>query len=106
MTEQDLISGMLAGDEEALKFFYRAFYFRLFRYISRKISVYEDAEEISQDVLMACVEGLRDFTGKSSLYTYLCAIANHKAIDYYRNRHRRYSAVIQLVAATDSKMGL
>lgn len=40
-----------------------------------------------QDTLFVSLEAMRDYAGKSSLGTFLCAIANHKVIDFYRKKH-------------------
>lgn len=84
--DKALIQGILNGDEKFLRRFYVSFKPRLFAYIKRKIAKDEDAEEIMQDTFMATVEALRDFAYQSSLYTFICSIANHKVIDFYRKK--------------------
>ncbi|MEK7165893.1 MAG: RNA polymerase sigma factor [Patescibacteria group bacterium] len=83
---QELIKRLLSRDRRAVSEFYTGYSNWLRRYISHKVANSEDAEEIMQDVLFAFLESLRDFTGKASLKTYLCAITNHKIIDYYRRK--------------------
>lgn len=84
--EQLVIKGILAGNEESLRAFSQAYTKRLFAFIQKKVANESDAEEILQDVLLAGLEGLRDFDQRSKLSTYLFAIANHKIIDYYRKK--------------------
>ena len=84
--DQALVQGILAGSEESLRQFSQAYTKRLFAFIQNKIANEADAEEILQDVLLAGLEGLRDFDYRSKLSTYLFAIANHKVIDHYRKR--------------------
>jgi RNA polymerase sigma-70 factor (ECF subfamily) len=84
--DRDLIQGILTSDEKSLRQFYITYKPRLFAYIKRKIGRDEDAEEILQDTLMAVIEALRDFAYQSSLYTFICSIANHKVIDFYRKK--------------------
>lgn len=86
MEEKKLVSQILAGNEKALRLFYHAFRPRLLTFIKGKIANDKDAEEILQDVLLASLEALRDFSFRSSLYTYICSIANHKVIDFYRRK--------------------
>ncbi len=81
-----LIQGILLGDEKSLRRFYLSYKPKLFAYIKRKIAKDQDAEEILQDTFMAGVDALRDFAYQSSLYTYICSIANHKIIDFYRKK--------------------
>ncbi len=86
MTDQELIEKILTRDRRALYKFYRSFVPKVERWIKLKITNPRDAEEVLQDALFACLEGLRDFTGRSSLQTYLFAIAQHKVVDYYRRK--------------------
>ena len=57
----------------------------------------EDAEEIIQDILMAGLDGLRNFEKRSSLKTWIYSIAINKSKDFlkYKNRHKRYHKKIQ-----------
>ncbi|OGG03901.1 hypothetical protein A2W14_05530 [Candidatus Gottesmanbacteria bacterium RBG_16_37_8] len=84
--ERQIVSQILAGDEKALNYFYRHYYHSIYTYISRKINEKEDIEEILQDSFFAVLDGFRDFAFKCSLFTFLCSIANHKIIDFYRKK--------------------
>lgn len=86
LCEKDLIDKILLGDAVALNYFYLDYKNRLFKYILKKISSREDAEEILHDVFMESLDSLRNFTFKCSLNTFLCSIANHKIIDFYRKQ--------------------
>ncbi len=81
-----LVEGILRGEEHALATFYTTYKGRLLSYIRRRIGLENDAEEILQDSLMGTLESLRDFAYQSSLYTFMCSIANHKVVDYYRKK--------------------
>ncbi len=84
--ERRLVEKLLSGDSKALKSYYSGFKGRLFSYISNKVGNVQDTEEILQDVFMDSLDALRNFTFKSSLFTYLCSIAKHKVIDFYRKQ--------------------
>jgi len=99
MNDSELIKKILTRDRNALSVFYRTYTPTLRRFIKNKINNPDDAEEVLQDALFAFLEAIRDFTGASSLKTYLYAIASHKVIDWYRRkkiRHVVFSAVPQL----------
>lgn len=101
MEDSQLISRILARDKSALATFYRSYAPRLRRFIRTKIANHHDAEEVLQDTLFAFLEGIRDFSGRSSVSTYLFSICNHKVIDFYRRkkiRHIVFSRVPQLEA--------
>jgi RNA polymerase sigma-70 factor (ECF subfamily) len=84
--EKQLVMAILDGKEIALRKFYRYYSPRLLTFIRRKIENGNDAEEILQDSLLATLEGLRDFSFRSSLLTFTCAITMHKIIDFYRKK--------------------
>lgn len=86
MTDQQLIEALLTGEEEALREYYFNYKGKVLRFIQSRVNTTEDAEEILQDTFVASLEALRDFTGSSALYTFLCGIAKHKIIDFYRKR--------------------
>src|SRR3989338_8203612 len=84
--EKALVNRILAGDEAALNAFYKKYYPSLYTFISKKINSPEDIEEILHDSFLATIEALRDFSFKCSLFTFICSIANHKVIDFYRRK--------------------
>jgi len=86
INETLLVRRIINGNERALNFFYNHFYSPLNSYIGKKIANPEDAEEILQDTFMATLDALRDFSFKSALFTFICSIANHKIIDFYRRK--------------------
>ncbi len=86
MIDRLLIDQILDRDKRALHIFYHTFEPKLSRRIRTKITNPTDAEEVLQDTLFAFLESIRDYTGKSSMETFLFAICNHKIIDYYRRK--------------------
>lgn len=46
-------------------------------------------EDITQEVLIAAMRGIRRFGGHSTFRTWLSAITRHKVADFYRQRSRR-----------------
>lgn len=96
MEDEQLISGILARDEQALHFFYTKYKGKLSQFIRTKVEKETDGEEILQDTLFAFLEALRDFHGKSSVKTYLFSICHHKIIDFYRRKKLRHVVFSQL----------
>jgi RNA polymerase sigma-70 factor (ECF subfamily) len=86
MDERQTVNKILSGDEPTLRYFYRHFQPSLLTYIRNKIANEADAEEIMQDTFLATIEGFRDFSFRCRLFTFLCSIANHKIIDFYRKK--------------------
>jgi len=69
--------------EELLSEIYRQ---RLTGFVARKVRDSFDVEEIVQESLIAGLDSLPMFKGRSSLYTWLCAIAKHEIADFYRRK--------------------
>ncbi|OGF99440.1 hypothetical protein A2Y99_00160 [Candidatus Gottesmanbacteria bacterium RBG_13_37_7] len=86
MNEKELVSNIVKGNEKALFIFYHRFLKPLEKYVSHKVEDENDVEEIVQDVFFAAIEAFRDFSFRSSVFTFLCSIANHKVIDFYRRK--------------------
>lgn len=86
LDEKKIVTEILHGNEATLRFFYTHFARPLRSYIAHRIHSEEDTEEILQDVLLATLEGLRDFSFRSGLFTFICSIANHKVVDFYRKK--------------------
>lgn len=99
MDDMTLVSQLLLKDRRSAGIFYKTYSPKIKRYVHAKIGVYEDAEDLVQDILYAFLEAARDFRGSSSIQTYLYSIAHHKVIDYYRKKRLKqlvFSQVPQL----------
>lgn len=106
--ERKLVKKILSGDERALYSYYRTFSPKLLVFIKRKTNLPEDAEEILQDTLLSSLDALRDFTFRSSLNTFLHAIAKNKTVDFYRKKRLKkilFSQVPQLEAFLSTFLG-
>ena len=86
MSEKQLVSHILSGNEIALRMFYKTHSPKLVGFVRLGISNEKDVEEIVQDTFMATIEALRDFTFKCTLSTFLCSIAKRKVVDHYRKK--------------------
>lgn len=82
----ELVRRVLSGEEKALLEFYRQYSGKALSYIRSKIGDAKDGEEILQDVLMATITAMRDFSGRSILSTFIYAITRNKIADYYRKK--------------------
>lgn len=74
-------------DKEQFNYLIREKYWeRLKKYIAFELENEEDIEEILQDTLLSAFDSLPAFSGNSSFFTWLCAIAKHERADFYRKR--------------------
>ena len=65
---------------------YRKYHKSIRGFIGRKIDDDGVVEELTNDVLMSAIESLPSFNGKCSEFSFICSIAKHKVIDYYRKK--------------------
>jgi RNA polymerase sigma-70 factor, ECF subfamily len=66
--------------------FYKKYYFGLRKFVSQKIDDDGVVEEIVNDVMLAGINTRNTFNKKCSEFSWLCSIAKHKVIDYYRKK--------------------
>jgi len=66
--------------------FYNKYYSSLKGFIGRKIDDEDVVEELVDDVMMAASLSRENFNGKCSEFTWLCGIAKHKIVDYFRKK--------------------
>ena len=65
---------------------YQKYQSRLKKFIAQKVANEQDIEEILQESLIATVDCLPLYSGKSTLFTWICGIARHEIADYYRKK--------------------
>lgn len=65
---------------------YKKYYFGLKKFISQKIDDEGVVEEIANDVMLAVMKSDSSFDGRCSEFSWVCSIAKHKIIDYYRKK--------------------
>lgn len=87
--EKVLYRKLRQGNRQAFEGFYAQTYSGLLRRIHLKVSVLSDAEEIAHDVYLSFLDSLPIFAGKSSLKTFLYAIARHEIADYFRKKYAK-----------------
>lgn len=85
LEETRLVKRLLGGEEQALEKWVREYEPRLWRFVVRKMKQ-EDAQEVVQDTLLAALDTLPVFSGRSSLFSWMCGIARHEIADFYRKK--------------------
>lgn len=78
------------SDENALRIFFAENVNSLYRFIYYRVAQNkEDAEDLLQETVMSAIGSIRNFKGKSSLFTWLCGIAKHKILTFHRKHMRK-----------------
>lgn len=65
---------------------YKKYYFGLKKFVSQRIDDEWVVEEIINDVMLAVMNLNSNFDGRCSEFSWVCSIAKHKIIDYYRKK--------------------
>jgi len=87
--DQQLIQGMLAGDERAFEAFFNAYFARVYRFaLPRLNGDAEAAKDVVQATLAKAIRGLAGFRGDSGLFTWICRICRNEVVEHLRARNR------------------
>lgn len=87
--ERDLVRRLRRGDRVALDAFTAQYLDRLYQFVYYRVSANQQvAEDLTQESLLAALDGLERFDGRAVLDTWLCSIARHKVADYFRRLQR------------------
>jgi RNA polymerase sigma-70 factor (ECF subfamily) len=79
-----LLHAWRAGDAAAGETLFERHFDAVFRFIRNKVG--DKADDLVQEVFLACVKGRDRFRAESSFRTYLFAVARNKIIDHWRAR--------------------
>jgi len=55
-------------------------------FVKRKIEDEGVVEELTNDILMAAYGARKNFRGEAEEFSWICGIAKHKVVDYYRKK--------------------
>lgn len=65
---------------------YKKYYQSVYKFVSNKVGKDEDVEELVNDILLAAINSWPTFDKKSGEFTWICGIAKHKIVDFYRKK--------------------
>lgn len=86
LSDDELAAAAAVGDTEAFSELVARLTPPLLRYLRRMVPDSQTAEDLAQDTLLDAWRGLPDFGFRSSVKTWVFAIAHRKTIDYRRRR--------------------
>ena len=84
MNDLDLIQGLLNRQESAINYFVNNYQQFVFVLCVKMVKNNEVAEELTQDVLIKCIEKIEKFKGESKLKTWVYTLAKREALNYIR----------------------
>lgn len=88
--ESQLLTRARQGDKEAFGDLYELHLEELYRYIYYRVSLKEDAEDMTEQVFLKAWESLSAYRGDASFKSWLYRIARNAIVDHYRTR--KYNA--------------
>ena len=85
--DRKLMARIARGDETALNSLITSHQRRIFSFVYRMLRNEGVADEVTNEVFLEAWRGARNFEGRSSLVTWLLAIAHHRSVNVLRKRH-------------------
>jgi RNA polymerase sigma-70 factor (ECF subfamily) len=86
----DLLKRIKSGDQKSFTILYHRYSDLLFAYISHNLNKNDEiVSDIWQETWVIAVEKINNFHYKSTVFTWLCAIAKNKISDYYRQNKKQ-----------------
>lgn len=89
MTEQDLITFLIKGDQNAFKTVVDTYKKMVFNTVLGFLQNMEDAEDVTQDVFIKVFENIVNFKQQSKLSTWIYRISITQATDFIRHKKRK-----------------
>jgi len=87
--EAELVGRLKSGAPDAVEQMYNAYVDRVYSLVFNQVDRdHEAAQDIVQETFLAAVKSVKYFQGRSSIFTWLCSIANRKVADFYRRKKR------------------
>jgi len=87
--EGEFISLVQQGDPNAIELLFKAYFDRLYSLVFNQVGRNQEvAEDIIQETFLSALNSARRFRGQSKPYTWLCSIAHHKVVDFYRRQQK------------------
>lgn len=99
----ELLQAWRAGDNEAGSRLLRRHFRTLFRFFRSKVTT--GAEDLVQQTMLACADGVHRFRGDASFKTYLLAIARTQLLMHLRKHARKGKQVVELETSVADVLG-
>ncbi len=87
--DDDRAAASAAADPQAFAVLYRRYVTGVFRYLYGKVGSRADAEDLTSQTFVACMEALPAYRRRGKFAAWLFSIARRKAADYHRKNPRQ-----------------
>jgi len=89
MTDQELIDGIINHNKEAINYLVKNYQNNVIKTAYYFVDNMEDAEDISQEVMMEVVKSIDRYKKNANLYTWIYRITVNRSLDHLRRQKRR-----------------
>jgi RNA polymerase sigma-70 factor (ECF subfamily) len=87
--EAELGIRLQRGDVSAIEQLFKTYFDRLYSLVFNQVGRNQAvAEDIIQETFLSALNSASRFRGQSKPYTWLCSIAYHKVVDFYRRQQK------------------
>jgi RNA polymerase sigma factor (sigma-70 family) len=86
LTEQELIRGLRAHEEESFRWLVENYQAAVYNTVLGIVQSASDAEDIAQEVFIQVFRSIEQFKGESKLSTWVYRIATTKSLDFLRGK--------------------
>lgn len=91
-TDDELILDILKGNQASMEVLVNRYYKSIFAYIYRKTGDYHKAYDLTQEVFIKMIKGLKKYKRKGSFKSWLFTIANNHCTDYFKSSNYKYES--------------
>ena len=88
MNETEIIQALADGDDQALVVLYNLYSGKIYNTALSYTKIAEDAEEVTQDVMVKIYKNASTFKGESSLNTWIYRITVNTSLNYLKKKNR------------------
>jgi RNA polymerase sigma-70 factor (ECF subfamily) len=93
MNDEEL--GQLAKENyEAFDVLYRRYAVPVYRYCYARTDSVADAEDLTAQIFLGALEGIRRYRGRGRFSAWLFGIARNKCADFYRGQYKEQSRIV------------
>lgn len=86
--DEDILNLLTSDDDRAYQLLVKSYATFVFNACLKQVPNIEEAEDLTQEVLLAAYLNLKSFQGRSRLSTWLYSIIINKCNEFYRNQNR------------------
>jgi|Deesub1362A_J573_1020465.scaffolds.fasta_scaffold00882_15 RNA polymerase sigma-70 factor (ECF subfamily) len=93
--ERDLVNRAIDGSEEAIEALVRRYQRMVYAFAYRMINDMEEAKDVTQNIFIKAVNGLKDFRRESSFRTWLYRIAVNVCLNHRRSQRGNETELVE-----------